>query len=79
MSSILHFVSRDKGSVPKLAAQVSAANVEVIDVAESLARQAAATQDDELRRTLMEAASRLVRVNRTVNDAVETAIGAAKG
>lgn len=68
-------MSVQQDALPKLAMEVSAANTEVIDIAETLARQARETSDPELRIRLLEAASRLVEVNRKVNTSVEAAIG----
>jgi len=79
MNKVFRFVSGDQGSLQKLAAQVSVANTEVIGVAETLARQAADTDDPALRKSLLDAASRLLQANSSVNVAVETAIGPAKG
>jgi hypothetical protein len=78
VNKLLRFGSSDQGSLPRLAAEVSVANSEVIGVAETLARQAAETSDDALRQSLLDAANRLLKANRTVNSAVETAIGPGK-
>ncbi len=76
MNRVLRILTGEPASLPKLAAEVSVANTEVINVAETLARQASETQSAELRKQLMEAATRLLHANRRVNAAIETAIGA---
>lgn len=75
MNRVLRILTGETASLPKLAAEVSVANTEVINVAETLARQASETQNPELRDQLMEAATRLLQANRRVNVAIETAIG----
>ncbi len=74
LNKLLRFRNVSSNTGPRLAAEVSVANVEVIDVAEKLARQALEVTDPVLRQTLLDAASRLVDVNRKVNTAVENAI-----